>query len=211
MEHISKSFTVVDFLGFLLPGAAAVLAYQYYYGGLTTPFESFFGPGSPLLSVYFVALSYLIGTLLHEASGILGRRLWNESLHEKHWKDAAVANVYRKVFQKEPPGENSKKAEAGREISQYVQMTSQSEKIRLFSAFSAMSRTLLLTLVLILLLTFLQDWRTGLHLLLPSLIAGLILLSNWKHYLEQRVEYIYTAFLTMSDKQDFASAGKEHP
>lgn len=196
MEHFTKQFTVIDLLGFFLPGAVLTLACQYYYGNVTEPFVRFFGQGSALLALYFLALSYLAGTLLHEASGLLGRPLWRKKPHQAPWKDPAMAQAYKRVFHKEPPADPAARAEAGREILQFVQLKLNPEKLRLFSAFAAMSRTMVLTTALVLAMALVNgaDWRRALA---AAAVIGLFF-SNWRHYQEQRISYTYTAFLTLT-------------
>lgn len=175
-----------------------VLACQYYYGNATEPFDRFFGAGSPLLVFYFLALSYLAGTLLHESSGFLSRCILSDAAHEQYW-DQAMGDTYRSVFNKEPPTDQKGKGNAGREIFHYVQMKLDPHKLRLFSAFAAMSRTMLLTVLIILCIAHLHGAALRFELLL-CLIAA-IFIFNWMHYQKQRLAYAYTAFLTMSASQ----------
>lgn len=193
MEHVTKQFTIIDLLGFLVPGAALALTVQWYYGGLAAPFERLFGEDSPFLSVYFLALSYLLGILLHEAGRSLNLLFRGEKWRERHWRDGALAAAYQRRFGVcVTPGNQEE-----RRIIEYIQGKIDPGKMRTFSAFAAMSRTLLATLAVILWIVLVNDrawftWgRTGLICLVFS-----ILLSNWRHYVKLRTEYAYTMFLS---------------
>lgn len=215
MEHFTKQFTLIDLLGFLFPGAVLSLACQYYYGVLTEPFVRFFGTDSHLLVVYFVALSYLAGILLHEASRLLGciasglltilppkLKKWffpPGASHEYYWESSAISDIYASVFKSTPPTTRKEKEEAGRDIFHYVQMMWDPHKLRLFSAFAAMSRAMILTTFLVLCMALPQGvswcWIIG------ALIMILLFFSNWMHYQRQRLSYAYNAFLTKSSEE----------
>lgn len=197
MEHVTKQFTVIDFLGFLVPGAALALTVQWYYGGMEAPFERFFGKNSPFLAVYFLAVSYLLGILLHEAGRFLNVFLRDRKWHALHWKDGTLAAAYEKMFGTSlTAGNKEEQRLADRRIIEYIQGKNDPGKMRTFSAFAAMSRTLIVTLAAILGIIFANNriwftWRrTGL-----SCIIFVILISNWRHYAKLRLEYAYTLFL----------------
>ncbi len=80
MEKFLKDFTVIDFWGLMLPGAIFVL-FTNGYGFFQYPelYLRFFGSAEKIselgLLAYFVAASYIIGTLFHELGDIIQRWL----------------------------------------------------------------------------------------------------------------------------------------
>ena len=162
MEHVVKNFTIIDFLGIFTPGAIAVLALQYYIGGLTRPFECFFGENAGMLAVYFIALSYLCGSFLHQLGGILEElvtlvsRCCNqngrENFHIDYWENPKVVSAYQEKINPELPKTAQEKLKAGRQVYHYIQRNHRPQRILLFNAFYTMSRTMVITLLLIMLL-----------------------------------------------------------
>lgn len=167
MDHFLKSFSVIDFLGIFAPGALVTLAYNYYLGGVTKPFTSFFANQSITLVIYFVFLSYLAGILLQELSKPLEKIICYERKCHRDWQEnPGIMELYNKIF-KQPAmtrrqsGHSSfqrqssgcitdkkiKKEEKKREkevwlkIYRYVQPEIKEIKIPLFHAFASMARS----------------------------------------------------------------------
>lgn len=99
--HFVKRFTLIDFLGYTVPGAAIILLSEYYLGGIKELWTNFFGNQVVLLTVYFILLSYLAGTVLHEISqpidyiisGILSIKVC-----EKYYKKESFKNRIDQLF-----------------------------------------------------------------------------------------------------------------
>lgn len=198
MGHVTKQFTMIDFLGFLIPGAALAFTFQWYYGGIEAPFERFFGEGSPFLAVYFLALSYSLGILLHEAGRSLNLCFRDGKWQTPHWQDGTMAAAYKKIFDVSITAQNtSEQRLANRRIIEYIQGKNDPGKMRTFSAFAAMSRTLIVTLAIILWIIFINErtWFTWERFGLCGVIFA-VLISNWRHYVKLRLEYAYTMFLS---------------
>ena len=202
MEHITKQFTVIDFLGFLVPGAALTLALQWYYGGMEAPFERFFGEGSPFLAVYFLTLSYLLGIILHEAGRSLNLFFPSEKQLDAYWRDGALTAAYEKIFGVSIlAATKDERKFAGRRSVEYIQGKDDPGKMRTFSAFAAMSRTLIITLAVILWIIVLNDWTWFTRgRVFWTVIIFAILISNWRHYVNLRTQYAYTLFLSTAKK-----------
>lgn len=76
LVHFLRRYTVIDFLGYLIPGAIVTLVWnQRFNGMLKAPFTDFFGEQAVLLGLYFLVLSYLVGTVIHELSTCAARNI----------------------------------------------------------------------------------------------------------------------------------------
>ena len=199
MERLVGQITIIDTLGILMPGAILTLAINHYQlWDLTIPWREFFGQGELSLLIYFAGLSYLLGSIIHQIGEMLEKRLSSGllkeyNMHESYWKDAAVQNAYKKIFLKEPPvgapGKSKEKIRdeqitASQQVFHAVQQKKRPSRIVLFSAFFAMSRAMVLTLLCLLLMAIF----TGNFKLLTSVVylVGILVFGwRWMQY-EQR-------------------------
>lgn len=160
MEYMAKRFTLIDFLGIFSPGAVLVLAVNYYAFDLRVPYDRFFTENMITLSAYFLAISYLCGSALHQLGAMAERyfkeekNVYSNCLYQKEIKAA-----YQKKFHMKFPNDEKGQINAGRQIFSYVQRIRRPERIVLFSAFYTMSRTLIVTLFIMLLMTAAYRWN----------------------------------------------------
>ncbi len=207
MEHFVKSFTIIDFLGIFCPGAVLVLAIQFWQNSLTEPFTRFFGENDLMLAVYFVFLSYLCGTVLHDLGSLLESALTKiphiskKNMHSSHWNNERLCKRYQEVIGLNPPDMTDRKAvlKAGKNVFHYIQKKERPQRILIFSAFFTMSRTFFVVLILIMVLYFLQI-QSAAEINVPIVFLFLILLAlclhRWIAFEKKCVEEAYLLFLS---------------
>lgn len=205
MEHVVKSFTIIDFLGIFTPGAILVLAFQHYIGGATAPFQSFFGENDAMLAVYFVALSYLCGSLLHQLGSLLEWLIskivsfspkLKLNMHEKHWENESVKAAYRTKFASDSPNSAKEKIAAGKEIFHYVQRKNRTQRLMTFSAFYTMSRTMVVALLAIILIILLSHKTTTLPIIPGCIFLIVFSIQRWWSFEKRSVDEAYLLFVT---------------
>lgn len=200
MEQIAKQFTLIDLLGFFTPGAIMTLATNVYIGDLTEPFDKFFGENALMLAVYFLTLSYLFGTVLHQVGSLFDWIIWRsgkkrvQKVHEEYSQRQMVRDRYTACFGVEFPEDSVK---AGQEIFRYVQHRERPPRIIIFNAFYTMSRTLVVALTgVILMMLFSKDKTDGLSAwLLPIAAMIPIFWSRWVRFERKCVEEAYMLFI----------------
>ena len=94
MQKFLNEFTLIDFLSMWLPGAICLLTWNYYFDGVAEPITRLFGEQDFALVVYFVACSYLIGTLFQEISQPIKKRIDKK----KEVDDYKIKSKKMKVF-----------------------------------------------------------------------------------------------------------------
>lgn len=212
MERLIKPATLIDVLGILLPGAILVLAVNFY--GLldvAAPWKALFGSGDIPMLIYFAGASYLCGSVIHQLGAYLEKALaagpmHKKNLHEKFWENEEVRSAYQKCFSKEPPTASAdmtaeklreEQIKAGKKIFHLIQQGERPQRIVLFSAFYAMSRAMVLTLICVAVMICCKEClelRTiGLELLCAT---GIVVFSlRWKQYEAMCVEEAYLLFV----------------
>lgn len=200
MKHVTKQFSLIDFLGIALPGAILALTVNYYVWDLAAPCNDFFGKNAAVLSVYFVALSYLCGSALHQMGIYLEKRLLpnEENVFATHCQQQAIEAAYRRQFLTSFPGDNNNGAQiqAGREIFHHVQSKGRPQRILIFSAFYAMSRTLLVTIPIVFAVIAASCTLTLelLPLCAVCIVAWIICFLRWKDFDRCCITEAYTIF-----------------
>lgn len=195
MEQVIKQFSLIDFLGIALPGAALILTVNYYIWDLTTPCIKFFGLNTIVLAVYFVALSYLCGGILHQLGMGIERLLPDEkNVFDSHYQREAIKKVYEQRFDTPFPDDAISQIKAGREIFHHVQRKNRSQRIVTFSAFYAMSRTLLATIPLLFVVVAISNSIT-LPIFLIYAVAWIICLLRWRYFDQCCISEAYTIFV----------------
>ena len=220
MEHITEQFTLVDFLGILMPGAIVTLAINTYAWDLTLPAVKFFGRNSLVMAVYFVGTSYFVGHILHQLSLLMEKYIWKvPNMHKKYMTRPEILQAYRKRFSLEASPDNSPEAEsdttnsektvseedewemvkAGQNIFHYVQRKERPQRIVLFTAFYTMSRAMVVAFALLFGFA-LWSGRTELLKALPLLTVYTLLIalfrSRWLNFEEKCLDEAYMLFLT---------------
>lgn len=213
MEPLIKQATLIDVLGILMPGSILLLAVNFYgWWDVGAPWKALLGDGELSLVVYFVALSYLCGSVVHQLGAVIEEWLTQKPLrkinmHKKYWRDKEIQNAYSTYFKKAPPTEQSELEEnilraqqiaAGREVFHVVQQGGdRPQRIVLFNAFYAMSRAMVLTLICIAVITF-WNGRNSLISVLPTIllymIAAAVFAYRWFKYEARCVDEAYQLF-----------------
>lgn len=107
--YFLKHFTVIDFLGYMIPGAIMVLFAGKYFGGIKDLWTDFFGDQVFLLLIYFITLSYVVGTVLHEISQPFNLIIHNIFLNDYYKnKNVQIKKEFPDFF-KSRPDHNDKK------------------------------------------------------------------------------------------------------
>ena len=213
MDPLIKQATLIDVLGILLPGGILILAVNFYgWWDVGAPWKALLGEGELSLLIYFVALSYLCGSVVHQLGAIIEewltkRPLRKINMHKKYWQDEEIQNAYRTYFRKDPPTESSGLEEdilriqqivAGREVFHAVQQSgNRPQRIVLFSAFHAMSRAMVLTLTCIIVMAF-WNGKNSLISVLPTIllyaIGVAVFIYRWIKYEARCVDEAYQLF-----------------
>ena len=223
MEHVVKGFTVIDFLGYMGPGAVFLLALQFFTGWVTVPCQAFFGAdGDAALAVYFIAASYFCGNYLHDIGAAMEPLFIRKNMHKSHWCKQTVRSAYQKLFcSAGQPGEAEidgicsspkEQVKAGKTIFHYVQRSCRPQRLLLFHAFFVMGRTMFLTLILVILMsvvdllihranTFRNVW-----IALACGVCALLSYIRWMRFEQKSVDEAYLLFTTMEQKENAAEA-----
>lgn len=196
MEHVVKSFTLIDFLGIFSPGAVFVLAFQYYIGGATILFESFFGKNDAMLAVYFVALSYLCGNFLHHLGALAEKYFCKKNMHLQYWENDKVLAAYSSKIDSKLPRSDKEKAEAGKKIYHYIQRERRTQRLMTFSAFYTMSRSMAVTLILIIVLTLFARKGSTCQIILGCAFLTVLSVHRWREFEQKSVDEAYLLFLS---------------
>lgn len=153
--HIMKRFTVIDFLGMLVPGGLVLLAWNYYFGGVVDPVRRFFGEQPLAIAAYFVLAGYLLGMVLQEISAPL-KDMWEKPLSKidrEKQHESQVWACYQMCFGRttEHPPEQEKEIKAvGDAIYHHVSVNEvPGSKRTLYHAFSTMGRSTCVAALLI--------------------------------------------------------------
>ncbi len=196
MEEVLKRFTLIDFIGIFVPGAVMTLALNFYGPDLTTPFDSFFGKNAVMLALYFLALSYLVGSALHQLGAFLERFCRAKLGHEDYHGRSEIRDAYRRCFYADIP---TRPQEAWVRILCYLQRNSRPERIILFNSFYTMSRTAAVTLICILPMAMyhhrgvLCSWQAIVQVLAYVGVIGLFV-YRWRRFEKKFVEEVYILF-----------------
>lgn len=213
LVHFLRRYTVIDFLGYLIPGAIVTLVWnQRFNGMLKAPFTDFFGEQAVLLGLYFLVLSYLVGTVIHELSkpiDLLLNKILYTSKRDREQSGATLDNV-KKIFgvsalsEKEKADPKSKKRdtqERFKKIYHWMAPQLDNTKVPLFHAFSTLGRTGSVTVLLIALLYWTDPSQAVFQSCCPfwvqvSLVIALVVLMIVRCYRFKKtsIGYIYDAF-----------------
>jgi len=201
MEQFVKSFTVIDFLGYLGPGAVFLLSLQLLTQMVLAPYRSFFGEGSELsLTVYFLLASYFCGTLLHQMGAMLEPILVRKDMHSDYWNQDLVKDTYKKEINAELPKDVTEKIDAGKVIFHYVQRNNRPQRLMMFYAFFSMSRTMFVTFFWVLVMVgihyFLHPESRGICLGI-GIACGFCMMFyffRWKKFEQKSIDEAYMLF-----------------
>ena len=217
--HLIRRFTIIDFLGYLIPGSIITLSWNYRFNGiLKAPFQDFFGEQTVLLTLYFLVLSYLVGTVIHEISKPLDL-LVNKMLYRPLKEREALGNTklyYKQIFPsplrtgQESSGSVPRSSAASEttgnqidfeKIYHWIQPRLDDTKVPLFQAFSTLSRTGAVTILIVALLYWTDPSRqpfkfcTSFFLQVFLVIAlMLLLIGRCYRFKKTSMKYIYDYF-----------------
>lgn len=209
MEHVAKNFTVIDFFGYMGPGGVFLLALQFFTGWATVPYYAFFEENSQAtLAAYFILMSYLCGSFLHEAGAMAESLLTRENMHAVHWKNPEVRAAYQRKFSPSGPlapdfpSTPEEQVRAGKTIFHYVQRTRRPQRLMLFHAFFIMGRTMCVTALFVIAMcaadgslrpenVFRDRW-----IALACALCAALSYSRWKGFERRSVAEAYLLFVT---------------
>lgn len=209
MEEVLKRFTLIDFTGIFVPGAVMTLALNFYGLDLTAPFDSFFDENAVMLALYFLALSYLVGSALHQLGAFLERFCGAKLGHEDYHGRPEIQAAYRRCFCADIPASPQ---ETWMRILRYLQRDGRPERVILFNSFYTMSRTTAVTLICILPMALyhhcgtLCSWQAIAQLLAYIGVIGLFV-CRWRRFEKKFVEEVYVLFSLQRLEPD-GSAGQ---
>lgn len=196
MDQILKRFTLIDFTGIFAPGAVMTLALNFCGLDLTAPFDSFFGENAVMLALYFLTLSYLMGSALHQLGACLELWLKVDLEHETYHGKPEIAAAYDRCFHTVIP-ENTEEAWA--RILHYLQRDNRPERVILFNSFYTMSRTMVVTLICLIPLMIYHNhglsisWQAAVWLLAYIPMIALFR-GRWVRFEKKFVEEVYLLF-----------------
>lgn len=216
-EHIVKSFTIIDFLSYMGPGAVFLLALQFFIGGVTAPYTAFFVLGGEVtLAAYFIFVSYLCGNLLHEIGKKIEPWLVKKNMHAAHWETQQVRDAYQKRFYPAgmPLEQNGceifltpeKQIKAGKTIFHYVQRNHRPQRLMFFHAVFLMSRTMFVTASLIIplsvvdLLMHHENQVCDIVVIVACILCAILFYFRWKEFEQKSVDEAYLLFTTADEK-----------
>lgn len=209
MKYVIQQFSLTDFLGIALPGGILVLTANYYIWDIEDPCFRFFGHNVAILTAYFVALSYLCGCALHQLGICLEYLLPNEkNVFTSHCQQEAIRESYKRQFHISFPDDTNAQIKAGREIFRHVQCRDRSQRILIFSAFYSMSRTLLATLPLLLLMIAISGAAT-LFMVLLCIAAWVICFMRWRNFDQCCIGEAYTIFAAGAVVQELSDTQEQ--
>lgn len=214
MDQLMKQVTIIDTLGIFFPGAILIVSINFYgIWNVVAPWKTLFGEGDIPMLVYFVGLSYLCGSVIHEV-GVVAEQLLmkvpklGRNLHAPYWEDPKVCCAYRAVFKKDPPEQapglskkelQDRQLEAGREIFRAVRQRTQPQQMIIFDAIYTMSRALVLTLLCVAIMATAAQWHRW-DSILPTVAVCMacmaIFFRRWVWYEARCIDEAYRIFLT---------------
>lgn len=223
MEHAVKGFTVIDFLGYMGPGAVFLLALQFFTGWVTVPCQAFFGAdGDAALAVYFIAASCFCGNYLHDIGAAIEPLFIRKNMHKSHWGKQTVCSTYKKLFcSAGQPGEDEiadicsspqKQLKAGKTVFHYVQRNRRPQRLLLFHAFFVMGRTMFLTLILVILMSVVdlcihqENTCRNVWIALACGVCAILSYLRWRRFEQKSVDEAYLLFTTIEQKEDATEA-----
>lgn len=224
MDQLMRHVTLIDTLGIFLPGAILIVAVNFYgIWDVSGPWKALFGEGDIPMLVYFVGLSYLCGSVIHQVGAMAEQLLMKvprlgRDLHASYWKDPRVCCVYQAVFQKVPPVQDSslskkelrvRQLEAGQEIFRTVRHRTQPQQMILFDAIYTMSRAVVLTLLCVAVMAIKVQWHrwnTALPTAAVCVVCMAIFFRRWMWYEARCIDEAYRIFLTYAQLPSEAEA-----
>lgn len=160
MDEAIKNFTMIDYLGILIPGLTLLYAAQPVRDVVTPELLS----DHVVLALSGIIIAgYILGSALAQTASMLEDALWhlhfwqNAIVPADYFEDTVIQEAYCFVYAVDSvPDTKEKQCAAAGDIFHYVQRETRPERIVIFTAFYTMARTLFTTFCLILLLM-----RTG--------------------------------------------------
>lgn len=227
MDQLMKHVTLIDTIGIFLPGAILIVAVNFYgIWDAAAPWNALFGEGDIPMLVYFVGLSYLCGSVIHQMGAAAEQLLMKVprlgcNLHAPYWENPKVCCAYQAIFQKAPPVQDSslskkelraRQLEAGQEIFRTVRQRTQPQQMILFDAIYTMSRALVLTLFCVAAMAIEAQWHKW-HTALPTVavcvICMVIFFRRWVWYEARCIDEAYRIFLTYAQPPSEAAASSK--
>ena len=187
-----------------MPGAILVLMINYYVLDIAGLLMAFFPNDTLMYGVCFLGTSYLFGSILHQLGAIIEANFLSESIfsvednvNKEAWRDPQLRTAYESVYKTAPnaaaadadDADAAAKAladmrAAGRQVFHYVQKEKRPERIIIFSAFYAMSRTLIVTtaLSMVIMICAYGNDRRIVHITIIGLLLIGVFILQWREY-----------------------------
>lgn len=153
MNKFLEQFTIIDFLGMFIPGAACLMFWINMIDDIRPYFERVFGDNTIIFLFGFVFLSYFIGTIFHEMGSYFLKNKVNTSyLPSNPWLKKAVIDKIKAadstMFADELEWDNEN---AWKHVYQFVLTKCTMEgllaKNKLFQGFSVLCRTTCIAMI----------------------------------------------------------------
>ena len=156
MDEAIKYFTMVDYLGILIPGLTLLYAAQPVRDVVTPELLT---DHIVLAASGIIIAGYILGSALSQAASMLEDALWHVPFWQSavvpadYFEDNVIQEAYCFVFAVDSvPDTREKQCAATGDIFRYIQREKRPDRIVIFTAFYTMSRALFITFCLILLL-----------------------------------------------------------
>lgn len=155
MNKFLEQFTIIDFLGMFIPGAACLMFWINMIDDIRPYFEKVFGDNTIIFLFGFVFLSYFIGTIFHEMGSFLLKNKVNTSyLPSNPWLKKAVIDKIKAadstMFADELEWDNEN---AWKHVYQFVLIKCTMEgllaKTKLFQGFFVLCRTTCIAIIVV--------------------------------------------------------------
>lgn len=208
MKHIVSPLTLIDLLGIFIPGAVLVLVINVYTGNVADICTRFFGENDLMLCIFFAAISYICGSMLHEIGWRIEKLLCKakvmsekvKQMHKENLENPAVKAAYGSCFGEDPSIDY---LAAGKKVFAYVQKKERPSRILIFHAFYTMSRTFVAAAFVILIIeafavffSYEKYIESFPWVVLCVCIPAAVFLSRWIRFEKKCINESYMLFVT---------------
>ena len=215
MDEMVKQFTLIDYLGILVPGCILTLACSAAWPDLMSPVTSSFGDNVIALFLYVLIIGYVLGNALEQLGAMAEDMLWGKKfwkriiLPETYFQGAEMRKAYTACFpDRTYPSNLEEESDASGDIFRYVQKEKRTQRILIFSAFYTMSRTLVITLLPVIIL--LPKIVEADHFVVSALSLGILIVLfcfRWIRFERKGLIEARMLLLSMAEKKSGGGTG----
>ena len=189
MNEAIKRFNLIDFLGILVPGVLVELCINHYWVDLLSPLENVFGNNTLSQCLCILGLGFLFGSGLHTLGSLLEQLL--RKLLYKQQNNNNPCTDGQKNDGSTPAPDKTLSWDEFCQKNRSLQQEKRPERIVVFTAYTAMSRTLVAAFLTVLALLLIFDRGNGALILLCGI--GIILFTiRWQHFEMLWVKEVFT-------------------